>query len=153
MAVPRHSSSSGSLAAGQQQHTRKREDRKLRRKILEAGRVNLLRHRGLLSLSLGEHQRRETLTAGDGQRIGRPEGFEELDQLRPCRSLVPLAIAPEEFKQLVDRVLAGLMKSGEFEKLYRKWFLSPIPPKGVNLNFPITPAIRDAFKNPNDKGV
>jgi len=57
------------------------------------------------------------------------------------------------FKALVDRAVGAVMKSGEIEKIYAKWFTSPIPPKGVNLNFPITPAIRDAFKNPNDKGV
>ena len=32
-------------------------------------------------------------------------------------------------------------------------FASPIPPRSVNLNFQITPAIREAFKNPNDRGV
>ncbi len=35
------------------------------------------------------------------------------------------------FKKLVDDTLTGLMKSGEAEKLYNKWFLSPIPPRGV----------------------
>ena len=58
-----------------------------------------------------------------------------------------------QFKALVDRAIGGVMKSGEIEKIYAKWFTSPIPPKGVNLNFPMTPAIRDAFKNPNDQGV
>ena len=57
------------------------------------------------------------------------------------------------FKALVDRAVGAVMKSGEIEKIFAKWFNAPIPPKGVNLNFPITPAIRDAFKNPNDKGV
>lgn len=57
------------------------------------------------------------------------------------------------FKALVDRAVGAVMKSGEIEKIYAKWFTSPIAPKGVNLNFPITPAIREAFKNPNDKGV
>ena len=57
------------------------------------------------------------------------------------------------FKALVDRSVGAVMKSGEIEKLFAHWFTSPIAPKGVNLNFPMTPAIRDAFKNPNDKGV
>jgi glutamate/aspartate transport system substrate-binding protein len=57
------------------------------------------------------------------------------------------------FKALVDRAVGAVMKSGEIEKIYAKWFTSPIAPKGVNMNFPMTPAIRDAFKNPNDKGV
>jgi glutamate/aspartate transport system substrate-binding protein len=58
-----------------------------------------------------------------------------------------------QFKALVDKTVGGVMKSGEIEKIYFKWFQSPIPPKGININFPMTPAIREAFKNPNDKGV
>jgi glutamate/aspartate transport system substrate-binding protein len=58
-----------------------------------------------------------------------------------------------QFKTLVDKTVGGVMKSGEIEKIYFKWFQSPIPPKGININFPMTPAIREAFKNPNDKGV
>lgn len=55
------------------------------------------------------------------------------------------------FKQLVDGVLAGLMKSGEFEKLYRKWFLSPIPPKGIVLNAPMGKELQDNLKALSDK--
>ena len=58
-----------------------------------------------------------------------------------------------DFKALVDKTVGGVMKSGEIDKLYAKWFMNPVPPKGLNMNFPMTPAIRDAFKNPNDKGV
>lgn len=57
------------------------------------------------------------------------------------------------FKAIVDKTLTGLMKSGEAEKLYTKWFLSPIPPRNVNLNFPMSPAQKAAFQNPSDKGV
>ena len=65
---------------------------------------------------------------------------------------VPAVFNPQ-FKTLVDRTIGGVMKSGEIEKIYAKWFTSAIPPRGVNLNFQITPAIREAFKNPNDRGV
>jgi glutamate/aspartate transport system substrate-binding protein len=58
-----------------------------------------------------------------------------------------------EFKALVDKTIGGVMKSGEINKIYAKWFTRPIPPKGINLKFQMTPAIREAFKNPNDKGV
>ena len=58
-----------------------------------------------------------------------------------------------QFKGLVDKTVGGAMKSGEIDKIYAKWFTSPIPPKGINMNFPQTPAIKEAFKNPNDKGV
>ena len=56
-------------------------------------------------------------------------------------------------KAIVDKTLTGLMKSGEAEKLYAKWFMNPIPPRNVNLNFPMSPAVKAAFQNPTDKGV
>ncbi len=55
------------------------------------------------------------------------------------------------FKTLVDGVVAGLMKSGEFEKLYKKWFQSPIPPKGINLNAPMGKELQDNLKLLSDK--
>jgi ABC-type amino acid transport substrate-binding protein len=55
------------------------------------------------------------------------------------------------FKALVDGVLARLMDSGEFERLYRKWFMSPIPPKGVNLNAPMAKELVDNLKAKSDK--
>jgi glutamate/aspartate transport system substrate-binding protein len=55
------------------------------------------------------------------------------------------------FKKLVDDTVAALMKSGEFEALYRKWFLSPIPPRGINLNAPMSPELRDNLKQLSDK--
>ncbi len=58
-----------------------------------------------------------------------------------------------QFKALVDRTVGAVMKSGEINKIYSKWFTSPIPPKNANLNFPMTQPIKDAFSNPNDKGV
>ena len=56
-------------------------------------------------------------------------------------------------KALVDKTITGVMKSGEINAIYAKWFTSPIPPKNINLNFPATPALKEAFTNPNDKGV
>lgn len=58
-----------------------------------------------------------------------------------------------QFKALVDKTLGNLMKSGEVDKIYAKWFTTPIPPKGVNLNFPMGSALKETFKNPNDRGV
>lgn len=42
------------------------------------------------------------------------------------------------FKKLVDDTLAGLIKSGDFVRLYKKWFQSPIPPRGINLEVPMS---------------
>ena len=55
------------------------------------------------------------------------------------------------FKTLVDGVLARLMDSGEFAKLYAKWFTSAIPPKGVNLNAPMSKEMLDNIKAKSDK--
>ncbi|AQR66242.1 amino acid ABC transporter substrate-binding protein [Aquaspirillum sp. LM1] len=58
-----------------------------------------------------------------------------------------------QFKALVDKTLTDLMKSGEINKIYAKWFTSPIPPKNVNLNLPMNAQLQEAIKNPNDKGI
>ncbi|MBT2325212.1 transporter substrate-binding domain-containing protein [Variovorax paradoxus] len=58
-----------------------------------------------------------------------------------------------EFKALVDRVVGGMMKSGEMEKLYNKWFMSPIPPKNININYPMNAETKEAFANPSSKGI
>ena len=55
------------------------------------------------------------------------------------------------FKKLVDDTLANLMKSGEFTKLYARWFQSPIPPKGINLNAPMSQELVDNMKALSDK--
>ncbi|MEN3346534.1 MAG: glutamate/aspartate transport system substrate-binding protein [Bradyrhizobium sp.] len=58
-----------------------------------------------------------------------------------------------EFKALVDKTLVAMMTNNEFQELYAKWFTRPIPPKNVNLDFPMTAPLKDAVANPNDKGV
>jgi glutamate/aspartate transport system substrate-binding protein len=56
-----------------------------------------------------------------------------------------------EFKKLVDDTMVSLIKSGEFERLYKKWFLSPIPPHNVNLNVPMSDELKQNMKTPTDK--
>jgi len=56
-----------------------------------------------------------------------------------------------EFKDLVDGSIARLMKSGEFAKMYSKWFESPIPPKGTNLSLPMSQPLKDNLKALSDK--
>jgi glutamate/aspartate transport system substrate-binding protein len=57
------------------------------------------------------------------------------------------------FKKLVDNIVTSLYKSGEINKIYAKWFQSPIPPKGINLGVPMSDALKELVKNPSDKGV
>ena len=55
------------------------------------------------------------------------------------------------FKKVVDNAVMSMMKSGEIEKLYNKWFTSPIPPRNVSVNMAMTPLLKNAIANPNDK--
>lgn len=55
------------------------------------------------------------------------------------------------FKKLVDDTITALVKSGEFESLYKKWFMSPIPPKGINLNAPMSQELKDNLRALSDK--
>ena len=56
-----------------------------------------------------------------------------------------------EFKKLVDGTITRLVKSGEFARLYTKWFESPIPPKGTNLALPMSDQLKANLKELSDK--
>ena len=58
-----------------------------------------------------------------------------------------------EFKKLVDETLVGLMKSGEFARVYDKWFMAPIPPLGKSLNLPMSDILQQLIQTPNDRGI
>ncbi|MFJ4445018.1 transporter substrate-binding domain-containing protein [Pseudomonas sp. NPDC089422] len=46
------------------------------------------------------------------------------------------------FKRVVDRTIKELYSTKAIEPLYAKWFTSPIPPKSMNLNFPMNDALK-----------
>jgi len=56
-----------------------------------------------------------------------------------------------EFKKLVDKAMVASIYDQETQKLYRKWFLAPIPPNGITLDIPMSYLLRDSFKFPSDK--
>lgn len=56
-----------------------------------------------------------------------------------------------QFQALVNGVIGGMMKSGDFEKLYTKWFMSPVAPKGQNLGLPMSKELRDNLTAQSDK--
>lgn len=56
-----------------------------------------------------------------------------------------------QFQKLVNGVIGGMMKSGEFEKLYTKWFMSPIPPKGQVIGLPMSQELKDNLTAQSDK--
>lgn len=54
------------------------------------------------------------------------------------------------FKKVVDAAMVNIYKSGEINKIYAKWFTSPIPPKGINLNMPMNAVFKNLTINPID---
>ena len=58
-----------------------------------------------------------------------------------------------DMRRIVDQVVKGMMQSGEMATLYARWFTSPIPPKGVNIQYPLNAETQEAFTNPSSKGI
>jgi glutamate/aspartate transport system substrate-binding protein len=96
----------------------------------------------------------DILLAGQIANSGNPNDYMIIQEsLRTEPYSMMLRKDDPQFKALVDKTIGQVMKSGEIHKIYAKWFTSPIPPKNINLNFPESAAIKEAFANPNDKGI
>ncbi|MBI2308660.1 MAG: amino acid ABC transporter substrate-binding protein [Rhodocyclales bacterium] len=82
---------------------------------------------------------------------GTPERFAVT---REPLNIEPLAImfAKDDaaLKQLVDREVVRLIVGNDIHRIYRRWFESPIPPKGINLGLTMSYLLRDSFKAPTD---
>jgi glutamate/aspartate transport system substrate-binding protein len=59
----------------------------------------------------------------------------------------------EPFKKAVDDAIKATYASGEINKIYEKWFMQPIPPKGLNLNFPMSDELKALIAKPTDKAA
>ena len=76
-------------------------------------------------------------------------------------SKTPLSVEPygimmrkgdPAFKKVVDAAIAAVYKSGQIDAIYNKWFMAPIPPRQINLNFPMPPQLKAVFAQPTDSG-
>ena len=69
-------------------------------------------------------------------------------------TIEPLAIMLSKddaaFKKVVDDEMRHLIRSGEGEKIYNRWFMAPIPPKNVAMNLPMSYLLKDSWKYPSD---
>ena len=57
------------------------------------------------------------------------------------------------FKQVVDDAISATFKSGEINGIYERWFMQPIPPKNLNLNFPMSDELKKLIAEPTDKSA
>ena len=69
-------------------------------------------------------------------------------------TIEPLAIMMSKddaaFKKVVDEEMRHLIRSGEAEKMYGRWFMAPIPPKNVSMNLPMSYLLKDSWRYPSD---
>lgn len=56
------------------------------------------------------------------------------------------------FKKVVDNAMIQTYKSGAINAIYEKWFLKPIPPRGINLNVAVSDQFKKVIANPTDSG-
>ena len=56
------------------------------------------------------------------------------------------------FKKVVDNAMVQTYKSGAISGIYDKWFQKPVPPRGINLNVPMSEQFKKVIKNPTDSG-
>ncbi len=81
-----------------------------------------------------------------------PDGYGFLSDSYPGMAYaLMLAKEDSEFKELVDAALAEAMRSGEYARLYAKWFESPVPPRNVNLAYPMPDKLKELVKAAGDK--
>jgi glutamate/aspartate transport system substrate-binding protein len=94
----------------------------------------------------------DILLAGLKANAAAPDKFAFLSDAFPSDPYgVMMSKGDPGLKQVVDEALTEAMKSGLYDKLYTKWFESPIPPKNINLNFPQSDKLKDLIKHPSDK--
>lgn len=79
----------------------------------------------------------------DWQVVGTPQSFEAYGFM--------MRRDDPGFKQVVDAAMTGLMRSGEINTLYAKWFQKPVPPKNLSFDLPQSEQIKKAYANPNDE--
>jgi glutamate/aspartate transport system substrate-binding protein len=48
--------------------------------------------------------------------------------------------------------MTQIYKSGQINAIYAKWFLKPVPPKGINLNVPMSAQFKKVIANPTSSG-
>ncbi|WXL25759.1 glutamate/aspartate ABC transporter substrate-binding protein [Ectopseudomonas mendocina] len=77
--------------------------------------------------------------------VGEPQSFE----IYGCM----MRKGDADFKRVVDKAISDTFASGEINDIYNKWFQQPVPPKGLNLNFPMSEQLKKLIANPTDKSA
>ncbi len=93
-----------------------------------------------------------SILAGNIANAKKPRDFKIVGEVL---STEPIAIMMRkddaEFKAEIDESIKKMMKSGAINKLYKQWFLDPIPPKGMSVGLELSENTKAAWASPNDK--
>jgi glutamate/aspartate transport system substrate-binding protein len=80
-----------------------------------------------------------------------PKGYQIVGE---TLNVEPIAIMIRKddpnFKKAVDEYIRGAIKAGEIDLLYKKWFMTPIPPKNTSVNLPMGKILTGLLKTPSD---
>jgi glutamate/aspartate transport system substrate-binding protein len=96
----------------------------------------------------------DALLAGEMAKARRPDDWQIVGAARSREAYACMLRKDDAaFKRVVDAALSRAMTSGEAEKLYRKWFQSPIPPRGLDLSLPLSEDMKALYRDPNDRAL
>ena len=96
----------------------------------------------------------DVLLAGQIANLSNPDDFMILDASLSKEPYGPMFRKDDpQFKALVDETILEMIRSGRLAELYKTWFEKPIPPKNVNLAFPMNQTTKDLFTHPNSDGI
>lgn len=76
--------------------------------------------------------------------VGKPQSFEAYACMLPK--------GDAELKKVADSTILDMIKSGQMNALYTKWFEKPIPPNNVSLDFPMSDIVKQILAKPSDQG-
>jgi glutamate/aspartate transport system substrate-binding protein len=96
----------------------------------------------------------DILLAGLAATSQTPNGFRliSIDGMLADPYALMLRHDDPQFKAAVDAALREVFASGEIQRIYDKWFLHPIPPRNVVLNFAMGDQLKQALAKPTDSG-
>lgn len=93
-----------------------------------------------------------SILAGNIANAKNPNDFKIVGEVL---SVEPIAIMIRKddaaLKKVGNEVIAGMVKSGEMQKIWDKWFMNPIPPKNTKVGLPASESTKAAWANLNDK--
>jgi len=94
----------------------------------------------------------DALLAGEMAKARKPAdwavtGTAQSNEIYGC--MVRKGDAP--FKKVVDDAIKATFASGEINTIYDTWFQKPIPPKGLNLEFPMSAELKELIATPTDQ--